>query len=233
MLLTPPTASQDLSVLTFTSTKILSIISECSPLCRFFYASSAAVYGQPLHYPITESTEVRPISMYGYNKHINETAVQYYSNHFGIRSTALRIFSAYGPTLHRQFIWDITKKITKAHDSGTSYFNVWGTGKETRDFIFVSDVAKSLAILSQTQDVMPSHINIASGTNHTIESVVFLILRLLGRQHLSPVFDGIGKQEYPSNWSVDIGLLRSYGFCPDYDISQGLRLTLPHFVASL
>ena len=91
---------------------ILENLRQYLPSCHFIFLSSAAVYGNPKGLPIREDAACLPISPYGYHKHICEKLCEEYRTLFGIRSSVLRIFSAYGERLRKQVIFDLCRKFS-------------------------------------------------------------------------------------------------------------------------
>ena len=69
------------------------------PKCKFINLSSAAVYGNPSANPISEDTKVNPISNYGFHKSYSELICTQFHKVYGLRTTSIRIFSAYGSKL--------------------------------------------------------------------------------------------------------------------------------------
>lgn len=127
--------------------KLLEAIRKHAPQCKFVTMSSAAVYGNPASLPIVEGQKLMPVSPYGYHKVMAEKICEEYSKYWDIKTCCLRIFSAYGPGLRKQLFWDLYHKI-KEQDEPT----LWGTGHESRDFIYISDIVRiiDLAITHST-----------------------------------------------------------------------------------
>ncbi|HMJ45974.1 MAG TPA: NAD-dependent epimerase/dehydratase family protein, partial [Ferruginibacter sp.] len=73
--------------------KILDAIRKSNLLCKYLHISSAAVYGNPAHLPITESAPLNPISPYGYHKLMSEIVCKEYAALFGIQVAIVRPFS--------------------------------------------------------------------------------------------------------------------------------------------
>ncbi len=71
------------------------------------YASSAAVYGNPVRIPICEDDPTVPISPYGVAKLAAERYNAVYSQLYGLRSASLRFFSLYGPRQRKQVVYDL------------------------------------------------------------------------------------------------------------------------------
>ncbi len=119
------------------TSELYGALAKYSPETNVVFMSSAAVYGQPSVLPITEATPVAPISPYGLHKRTCELIGSDYERRFGMKCINLRIFSAYGPGLQKQVLWDIYRKATAA-----STVLLDGTGQETRDLIHVNDIAR-------------------------------------------------------------------------------------------
>jgi UDP-glucose 4-epimerase len=186
---------------------------------RFVHLSSAAVYGNPLVLPITENAPIAPLSPYGHHKRLAELLCGEYSQLFGVPTLSLRIFSAYGPRLRKQIFWDIFQKwkINKT-------VQLFGTGDESRDFIYISDLCGAITRVLAAADFDGKAINVASGTPVTIREAANALLAALGSD-TEATFSGDPRQGDPSQWCADIGLLSSYGFSPAHDIRSGLKET--------
>ena len=98
---------RDGTVLTF---EVLDTLRRTAPGCRFVFLSSAAVYGNPATLPVTEGDACAPLSPYGYHKRQGELLCEEFARLFAVPTTAVRIFSAYGPGLRRQVVWDICRQ---------------------------------------------------------------------------------------------------------------------------
>jgi len=115
------------SVITF---ELLNAIRLHASNCKLIFLSSAAVYGNPQLLPVSETQTVAPISPYGFHKLMCEQMCLEFTKVYGLQTASLRIFSAYGPGLRRQVVWDICQK---AITQGSLLLQ--GTGQESRDFI--------------------------------------------------------------------------------------------------
>ena len=115
--------------------KLLEAIRLHAPECKFITMSSAAVYGNPEALPIVENKKRMPVSPYGFHKVMAEMICEEYSRFWGVKTCCLRIFSAYGPRLKKQLFWDLYHKIKDQEEP-----TLWGTGRESRDFIYISDI---------------------------------------------------------------------------------------------
>lgn len=182
--------------------EILNSIKKESPNCKFINISSAAVYGQPKSLPIAENLELNPISPYGFHKKMSEEILEEFSRNFGISTYSLRVFSCYGPGLKKQLFWDTYQKAINNN------LKFWGTGNESRDFIFVEDIAKIIEILVSIDFKGHNVMNIASGEETKIFSAVNLLLKKLDIKE-KVVFGGEEDPGQPKHWVADVSKLRA------------------------
>ncbi len=196
---------------------ILAAIKSHCISCKFINFSSAAVYGNPIQLPIKENSELRPLSPYGYHKMLSEKLLLEYHRFFNLKTCSLRVFSAYGPGLRKQLFWDIFQK-TRLNTS----INLFGTGQESRDFIYISDLVSAVDCIMAKAEFKGEAINIASGDETSIFKVANEFLNQLSiNQKL--IFSGAEKSGDPKNWRADISLLKDFNFSPMTSINEGVK----------
>ena len=115
-----------------------------APSARVVLLSSAALYGNAPATPQRESDARAPVSLYGVAKAQAEQLAAYYAQQHGLHTTAVRLFSVYGPGLRKQLLWDAMVKFSHGH----SIF--FGTGQEQRDWVHIDDVCSFMASLINT-----------------------------------------------------------------------------------
>lgn len=191
-------------------------VARYSPKTRIIFLSSAAVYGQPSVFPITESTAVVPISPYGHHKRTCEILGEALSDVAGIEVTNLRIFSAYGAGLEKQVLWDIYQKARRS-----STVMLEGDGTETRDLIHVDDIVGIIHHLILNDSRAFKVLNIASGASIEIAKLAERFLKALGLQR-EVRFSGQRSPGVPANWSVDTTRLQGLFDTPPLELSIGL-----------
>lgn len=197
--------------------KILEAIRLFAPNCFFINFSSAAIYGDPQKLPIQESNVPSPLSPYGLHKYYAEQICNEYFNFFKIKSCNLRVFSAYGPKLRKQFFWDLYCKF-----KNNSKVELFGSGQETRDFIFIDDLTTCIELIILHRFDLPSSINIASGIETKIIDAANIFLNKFGIQK-DIVFNGIVRSGEPLHWKADISILENIGFMPHHNIERGVE----------
>jgi UDP-glucose 4-epimerase len=192
-----------------------------NPACKFINFSSAAVYGNPDELPIKESFSTHPLSPYGSHKLYSEAILKEFYTFFKIPVVSLRIFSAYGEGLCKQLFWDIYKK---ALQSENERIEVFGTGNESRDFIYIRDLVRAIEYVMVNSAFKGECINIASGIETPIKEAICYFIKEVDPQ-INVEFTGTEKIGDPSNWVADISSLRKMGFAPEYLLNQGLSNT--------
>jgi UDP-glucose 4-epimerase len=197
----------------------LNALRQNNPKSRFILLSSAAVYGNPQRLPITEEHPPNPISPYGFHKWMSELLCKEFYQVYRIPSASVRIFSAYGPGLRRQVIWDLCHKALTQPE-----LRLQGTGQESRDFIHAAEVARAIYLLAGRALCQAEIYNLASGIETKIDTLAKMILNVL-EVDIPISFDGIVPTGNPMNWRADLSCLSQLGFQPEIPLSKGLEIT--------
>jgi len=202
--------------------ELLDHVRRASPQARVVFLSSAAVYGNPRSLPIREQHLPRPVSPYGFHKRMCEVLCEQFTRCFDVATVIARIFSAYGPGLHRQVIWDICEKAL-----GGREVVLQGTGEETRDFIHVDDAAEAVFLLATTRRCAGKTYNLASGAEMKIADLAAKIVGQVAPG--TPVhFAGNSPPGMPRRWRADVRRLEALGFRATTDIDGLLGDTVAH-----
>lgn len=210
--------SIDLQLNTFNVINILEAIRIFNPQCRFLTMSSAAVYGNPPSLPIVESCPINPVSPYGFHKMFAEKICEEYTKFWGIHTCCARIFSAYGPGLKKQIMWDMYNNFSTKHS-----IELWGTGNETRDFIFATDLTNALSLIIEHSDFNADVINVANGEQHSIAQIATLFAKEIGASTQTIKFSGAKRVGDPMCWEADISKLQKWGYLPQTSIEEGIK----------
>jgi len=194
-----------------------------SPATAFVQLSSAAVYGNPERMPIAETCQPAPISPYGFHKLQAEWIVREFAQVYGVRAASARIFSAYGPGLRRQFLWDFCRKAR-----ANPVVELQGTGAETRDFIYGTDICQAVDCIRQQAAMAGETVNICSGEQTSIAGLA----ELLASEFASPLevrFSGERPEGVPLEWRGDAAALGALGYRPSVQLAEGVRRTVEWF----
>ena len=133
---------------------------------RVVFASSAAVYGSPSRFPVTEDVDLVPISPYGASKAASEMYCGSFEENHGLETVSLRYFNVYGP-----------RQTSSQYSGVISVFarrllrklplRIFGDGSQSRDFIYVAD-AVDATVAALEKPLRSRVFNIGSGRETTI-----------------------------------------------------------------
>jgi UDP-glucose 4-epimerase len=161
------------------------VVKASKNVSTFIFASSSAVYGEPIRVPIPEDHPLMPKSPYAASKVSGEAFVQAFANQYGFRPVILRLFNVYGPKQSRAYAGVIIEFIRRVSRGEPPV--IFGDGEQTRDFIHVGDVVEAI-MLSLRNEGVRGVFNIGSGEGVTINYLARLILKLMGREDLKPIY---------------------------------------------
>jgi UDP-glucose 4-epimerase len=195
---------------------VLDAIRRIIPECSFLLLSSAAVYGNPIRLPIREDDPLVPISAYGFHKWQSELICQEFAALYGLKTACARVFSAYGPGLRRQVIWDLTYKALTQKE-----ILLQGTGQESRDFIHAQDIAFALETILTQAPMQGETYNVANGEQIKISELCSMILNALNLD-LPVQASGLAQPGAPLDWQADISRLVELGFTPTIPLLKGI-----------
>jgi UDP-glucose 4-epimerase len=195
---------------------------------RVVLASSGTVYGDQDEQPVKETALVRPPNPYAVSKIASEYYLSALGSLYDIEVVMLRIFNAYGPgqAVPPSHPPVIPHYIRQALAGSTP--TVFGSGKQTRDFIHISDVVNALTTAGLTSNVNGFILNIGTGREVSINDLLKKIENLLGRRVLS--LHNPGQSGGVSRLVAETELARKVlGFQAKVEIDEGLRLMLRHY----
>jgi UDP-glucuronate 4-epimerase len=147
------------------------------PTKRFVYASSSSIYGQAASFPTSEQATPAPHSPYGLTKLSGEHLCSIYRQNFGIETVTLRYFSVYGPRQRPDMAF--TRFCKAALDS--SPIEIYGDGKQTRDFTFVADVVSATISAATISGLGGAVMNIGGGSQISLTDAVDILSEVSGR----------------------------------------------------
>lgn len=196
---------------------LLEVLRKYQPHCAYLHLSSAAVYGNPKALPISETNTINPLSPYGWHKYLAEILCKEYQATFSLKIAILRPFSIYGPGLKKQIFWDLFQK----YRLDSSQIDIWGTGDESRDFIFIKDFCKCVQIVIEKGEFEGSVYNIGVGEEMKISRAVEIFFSNLN-SGIKIKFDNQTKTSNPLNWRADISKISKLGFAPEYSFEDGI-----------
>lgn len=195
---------------------------------QFVFASSAAVYGDAIQLPIDEQHPINPQSFYAVSKYTAEQYIQTFARVYGFTSTILRFSNVYGPRQNPTgeagvigiFISNLLKK---------EQCVLYG-GSQTRDFIYVKDVA--IACRKAVESNITGIFHVSSNTETPISDLHTFISKKLNIDlpiSTKPIRSGELLRSNLSNKRTQLKL----AWVPIYSLSEGLDETINYFIEDL
>jgi dTDP-glucose 4,6-dehydratase len=196
---------------------------------KYMVASTSECYGDPLEHPQKETywgnvNSIGPRSVYDESKRFAEAATMAYHRYHKVDTRILRIFNTYGPRLQLNDGRVISNFMKQALRSEP--LTVYGDGKQTRSFCYVSDEVDGILRLSKAEEHDP--VNIGNPVEFTILECAHLVLKVTGSS--SPIVYEPLPQDDPKQRRPDISKAkRLLGWEPEIDLEAGLKLSMEYF----
>jgi nucleoside-diphosphate-sugar epimerase len=212
----------------------LSILEACrlhNPDVKIVFASTRQIYGRPQYLPVDENHPLNPVDVNGINKLAGEWYHLLYNNVHRIRACALRLTNTYGPGM-------------RVKDARQTFLGVWlrqliegkpiqvfGTGKQARDFNFIDDVVEAFLVAAARTESEGHVFNLGHSEHISLKELAALLVQLNGGGHYEIV-------PFPSDREViDIGdyygdfgkIDKALGWSPQVRLQEGLARTLAYY----
>jgi dTDP-glucose 4,6-dehydratase len=200
---------------------------------KFFISSTSECYGDPLVHPQPETywgnvNPIGPRSVYDEAKRFSESVVMAYHRYHKLDTRIVRIFNTYGPRMQLndgRVVPNFMKQALRGED-----LTIYGDGKQTRSFCYVSDEIEGFMRLAKSDEHLP--VNIGNPTEFTILECAQIVLKVTGsksKMRFEPLPEDDPKQRRPDITKAR-KLLR---WEPKVDLETGLRLSLDYFRSAL
>lgn len=206
----------------------LNLLEACrlSGVRKVVYASSAAVYGEPRYLPVDEQHPVEPMSGYGISKHTVEHYLTLYRALHGLEFTALRYANVYGPRQDSMGEGGVVAIFAHRLARGLQPV-IYGDGRQTRDFVYVGDVAAAnLAALEKGDGQI---LNISTGEPTTVTQLLQILCNVAGSEFMAEYQAGRPGDILHSRLSP-LKAQAALNWQPLVPLEEGLGVTYKSFV---
>ncbi|MFC1554820.1 NAD-dependent epimerase/dehydratase family protein [candidate division KSB1 bacterium] len=193
---------------------------------HFLFASSGgAIYGEQDYFPADENHKINPSSPYGLNKWIIERYLNYFCEQYGLKYTALRYANVYGPRQnHLSEAGVVSIFANYLLEDRECIIN--GSGEQTRDFVFVSDVVE--ANLAAIQKGYHGEINIGTGEEVSVNQVFNTIKDLTGSDQIEKHGPEKKGEQFRSVLSFEKAK-KELNWQPVISFNEGIKRTVQYF----
>jgi UDP-glucose 4-epimerase len=192
---------------------------------RFVYACSAAVYGDAARIPVPETATPRPLSPYAIDKLSGEHYLLHYHRSHGLAATSFRFFNIYGPRQDPSSPYSGVISIFVERLKRDQPVMVYGDGTQTRDFVYVADLAGLLARAVRGMEGNGGVFNVGTGRQHSLLQLLAHLEKLSGKK--------IERRHEPARAGdilhscADVARLKeTFGNAPSTPFEQGLKKLL-------
>ena len=194
-----------------------------------FASTGGAIYGEQREFPAPENHPPYPLSPYGVSKLAGERYLHYYYAQYGLSYAALRYANVYGPRQdpHGEAgVVAIFSGNLRAYRASTIY----GSGEQTRDYVYVADVARANVLALEGGDASSGAYNIGTGIETSVNRLYETLRNICGKD-LAPEY-GPARPGEQLRSSIDPAKAsKASGWRPRVELAAGLRKTLAFFGA--
>ncbi len=185
---------------------------------KFVYSASSSCYGMPDDFPTNEESQIKPMYPYALTKNIGEQLVMHWGNLYGLPVISLRLFNVYGTRSRTSGTYGAVFGVFLAQKLAKKPFTIVGDGSQTRDFTYVTDVARAFLSAAKS-DIANEIMNVGSGGTYSINKLTNL---LGGEVTYIPKRPG-----EPDCTFADISKIgKLLGWKPEVSFEEGVRMVL-------
>ncbi len=188
---------------------------------KIIFSSASSLVGEVKYNPVDEKHPATPKTPYGVAKYAIEHYLRVYQELYGLNYLIFRFYNIYGPWQHPESGALIPMVFRKLKDEGS--FNVFGDGRQARDFIYVGDLA-DFYVKAVRKDVKNEVVNLGTGKGTTIKEVVEIAGEILG---IEPKINYLPQRPGEiDNFVADMRKLRElFSEVPGTQLKDGLKAT--------
>jgi UDP-glucose 4-epimerase len=192
-----------------------------------FASTGGALYGDGVPLPSDESTPTRPLSPYGASKLAGEAYVTTWARLHGVTNVVLRLGNVYGPRQQPHGEAGVVAIFSSKLANGEQP-TVFGDGKQTRDYVYVGDVARAFVLAAEAGRAGTWNVGTALETD--VLDLLALLQRAAGTEH-EPRFEPLRPGELMRS-ALDPGAIeRELGWHPEVALEQGIAETYGTFAS--
>ena len=154
----------------------LNVLEACrnSKVLKFLYSASSSCYGIPNKYPTKENETIKPMYPYALTKKLGEDLIIHWSKVYKIPFISLRLFNVYGTKSRTSGTYGAMFGVFLAQKISKKPFTIVGSGLQTRDFTYVSDVVEAFNVAHKS-NISNEIFNVGSGNTISVKRITNLL----------------------------------------------------------
>ena len=189
---------------------------------RFVHVSTSEIYGTALWAPMTEEHPTFPMTVYGASKLAGECYARAFYRTHDYPTVVVRPFNTYGPRCHHEGdSGEVIPKFLLRCMAGRPML-IFGDGTQTRDFTYVSDMARCILLAGLADDAVGETINLGSGREITINELAREVAAVVGRQGAEVIHDDPRPGDTLRLYADTTKARQLLGFEPKVTLHEGL-----------
>ncbi|MDH5717018.1 MAG: NAD-dependent epimerase/dehydratase family protein [Spirochaetia bacterium] len=192
---------------------------------RILMASSAAVYGNNQNLPIKETEPIIPLSPYGLEKSIDESLCKFYHEVYGLEAIVLRYFNVFGCKQNPFSSYSGVISIFLNNLKNNKECVIFGDGAQSRDFIYVKDVAKANILAMNEKKINYGTYNVGTGIAVSINEL-FNTIKSIFKNEIHPRFEEPMFGDVKHSLADVTKIKNDLRFAFDYSLLEGLKKIL-------
>ncbi len=191
---------------------------------RFLYTASSSCYGIPDHFPTDEQAEIRPEYPYALTKRLGEELALHWAKVYQLPVVSLCLFNVYGPRSRTSGTYGAVFGVFLGQKLAGKPYTVVGTGEQTRDFTYVTDIVDAFYTAAQS-DIVGERFNVGSEHTYSVNRLV----ELLGGKEAEVVHIPKRPGEPDCTWADTTKIAKMLDWHPKVTLEEGVK----HILANI
>lgn len=197
---------------------------------RFVFASSAAVYGNTEEIPVTERTVLSPLTPYAADKLASEYYIDFYRRQYQLAPVIFRFFNIFGPRQDPSSPYSGVISIFMQRAIANQPMTVFGDGEQSRDFVFVADLAVLLAKAVGTGEFYAHAMNVGNGEQTNLNELLEKISQLRADE-LNTTYTDPRPGDIKHSCADNRLVVEKMNYKAEHSVAKGLEMTYDWYLS--
>ncbi len=190
---------------------------------RFLYTASSSCYGIPDHFPTNEQADIRPEYPYALTKRMGEELALHWAKVYKLPVISLCLFNVYGPRSRTSGTYGAVFGVFLGQKLAGKPYTIVGTGEQTRDFTYVTDIVDAFYTAAQS-NLVGERFNVGSEHTYSVNRLV----ELLGGKDAEVVHIPKRPGEPDCTWADTKKINEMLHWHPKVTLEEGVQHILEH-----